>query len=167
MGKILPLLPDEVPIIQTLARATWPTAFAGILTGEQITYMLEMIYSLPALQMQIRQKGHRFMLYREEEIVLGFISYELNVKPSKTKVHKLYVLPEAQGKGIGKQLLQKVESLAIEASQTDLFLNVNRFNHSAINFYNQIGFREIGKEVIDIGNGYVMDDLIMEKKLVP
>ncbi|WP_332913722.1 hypothetical protein [Algoriphagus boritolerans] len=42
---------------------------------------------------------------------------------------------------------------------------MNKYNQKAINFYLKMGFQEIYKEVIDIGNGYVMDDVVMELKL--
>jgi ribosomal protein S18 acetylase RimI-like enzyme len=45
-----------------------------------------------------------------------------------------------------------------------LFLNVNKYN-SAIQFYHKIGFEIAKEEVIDIGNGFVMDDYVMEKQL--
>jgi hypothetical protein len=44
-------------------------------------------------------------------------------------------------------------------------LNVNKDNQKAIDFYTSQGFVEIYKEVIDIGNGYVMDDAVMELPL--
>jgi len=43
-----------------------------------------------------------------------------------------------------------------------LTLNVNKDNQKAIDFYRSQGFVEVYKEVIDIGNGFVMDDVVME-----
>jgi hypothetical protein len=43
-------------------------------------------------------------------------------------------------------------------------LNVNKYN-SAQDFYKKLGFCIDYEEVIDIGNGYVMDDYVMEKEL--
>jgi len=40
-------------------------------------------------------------------------------------------------------------------------LNVNRFNNARW-FYEKIGFRVVRDEVIDIGQGFVMDDHVME-----
>ncbi|MGZ8545109.1 MAG: GNAT family N-acetyltransferase, partial [Flavisolibacter sp.] len=47
---------------------------------------------------------------------------------------------------------------------TVLRLNVNR-NNSARSFYEKLGFEMIGEEDIDIGNGYFMNDYVMEKKI--
>jgi diamine N-acetyltransferase len=74
-------------------------------------------------------------------------------------------LPIAQGKGAGKGLILEVADQARKADQKSLLLNVNKYNQKAIDFYLRMGFQEIYKEVIDIGNGYVMDDVVMELNL--
>ena len=45
-----------------------------------------------------------------------------------------------------------------------MFLNVNRHNESSIAFYEKIGFRKVYTEDNDIGNGYFMNDYVMEAK---
>ena len=69
-----------------------------------------------------------------------------------------------QGKGIGKQLVQFIIDEAKQRYQKALILNVNKKN-IAIRFYESIGFYISFEEVIDIGNGYVMDDYVMEKSI--
>ena len=41
--------------------------------------------------------------------------------------------------------------------------NVNKNNKDAIEKYIHLGFKQIDFVVPDIGNGYVMDDYVMEK----
>ena len=96
---------------------------------------------------------------------MGFVAFEINYDGSdSTKIHKLYVLPECQGKGFGKKLIDKaIEEINTE-NQKSLILNVNKKNPS-LNFYEKIGFIKAREMVIDIGNGFLMDDYIMEKKI--
>jgi ribosomal protein S18 acetylase RimI-like enzyme len=47
---------------------------------------------------------------------------------------------------------------------TSLLLNVNR-NNPTKGFYEKLGFTVIKEEDIDIGNGYFMNDYVMEKKV--
>jgi len=54
-----------------------------------------------------------------------------------------------------------VRTAAKEEKMRAVVLNVNRFN-PAVSFYEKYGFKIIKEEVIDIGNGYVMDDYVME-----
>jgi len=150
-------------LVHTLAEKVWPQTYKNILTQDQITYMFEMMYSQDAYNEQIEKKGHEFLLVRDDSGYLGFASYELNYdnKPI-TKVHKIYVLPQTQGKGAGRALIDKISQIATDNNNTVVSLNVNRFN-SAIGFYEKIGFVKAGQEDIDIGNGYLMEDYIMQK----
>ena len=107
-------------------------------------------------------KGHVFYLAKDEkENYVGFLSFEINSAPHKTKIHKIYVLPETQGTGLGRQFFELVKQKAKENNQKAIFLNVNKYN-SALHFYTKLGFSIVNDEVIDIGEGYVMDDYVME-----
>lgn len=151
--------------VRKIAEQTWPKTYGHILSPEQIDYMFPMMYSIDALKEQADSKGHHFILAEEDGIPLGFASYEFNYKGEpKTKIHKIYILPETQGKGIGKKLLDYIVEKAKENKNTILSLNVNRYN-SAYEFYVKIGFEKKGEEDINIGNGYLMEDYIMEKQL--
>lgn len=157
---------SDFPIIQEIAYVTWPHTFSAILSKEQISYMIEMMYSTAALTEQTTQKKHQYLIVKDETKNLGYASYELNYKGlSKTKIHKIYILPEAQGKGVGKLLMNTITAIAKENQDTCLSLNVNRDN-SAFDFYRNIGFEKVGEENIDIGDGFLMEDFIMDKKLV-
>ena len=163
--KIRQLFKEELNLVQSIAHRTWPSTFANILSPEQIEYMLNWMYSLEMLESQV-DKGHTFLLAEEEGKEFGFAGFELNYSEGpKAKLHKIYLLPEAQGKGAGKALILEVAGRARKAGQKSLLLNVNKYNQKAIEFYNRIGFQKIYKEVIDIGNGYVMDDVVMELNL--
>jgi len=158
---------SDLKKVRKIALVTWPKTFANILTPEQIAYMLDWMYSPEALEQQVLEKNHVFLLASEGDNILGFCSYELHAKsPSKTKIHKIYILLEAQGKGVGKKLIQEVARIAKKNGDTHLFLNVNKYNQSAIEFYSKIGFYEDFREVINIGNGFVMDDVVMEMKII-
>ncbi|WP_020607620.1 GNAT family N-acetyltransferase [Spirosoma spitsbergense] len=167
MISITPATEAQLSIVQTIAHQTWPTTFAAILSPEQIDYMLEMMYSTDSLKTQMDGKNHVFLLAQERDNgnYLGFLSYELNYRGvPKTKIHKIYLLPASQGKGVGKQLIEAVTELAKAKQNNTLSLNVNRHN-KAILFYERLGFRHVANETIDIGNGFIMDDYVMEKSL--
>ncbi|WP_373523081.1 N-acetyltransferase family protein [Aquiflexum sp.] len=157
---------DLLHEVRDIALKTWPKTFAHILSPDQIDYMLDWMYHLDALRSQLFEKNHVFLLAEENSKYLGFASYVVNhEETNKTKIHKIYILPETQGKGVGKKLLQAVSEIALLNGDTHLFLNVNKYNQKAIDFYSHLGFYEAAQEVIDIGNGFVMDDVVMELKL--
>lgn len=167
MIDVFPATVADLPIIRHLAQQIWPSTFAEILSEPQIDYMLEMMYSLNALKNQMSEKNHVFLLAQEKESrqYLGYVSYEPDYQGQLiTKIHKIYLLPASQGKGMGRKLLDEVARAAHSQGNTILSLNVNCHN-KAIQFYEKMGFRHVRSEKIDIGQGYVMDDFVMEKWL--
>jgi ribosomal protein S18 acetylase RimI-like enzyme len=159
------LAKEELILIQKIAHQTWPSTFAGLLSEAQIAYMLNWMYDLKMLESQV-EKGHNFFVAEEQGDAIGFAGFELNhLEGPKAKLHKLYLLPSSQGKGVGKVLLLEVAKRAREAGQKSMVLNVNKYNKKAIDFYLALGFVTIRQEVNDIGSGYVMDDDVMELSL--
>ena len=150
--------------IRTIAQEVWPIAYGTILSNEQLEYMMKMMYSVTSLQNQY-QNGHHFILANDDGISVGFAAFEFNYSGiSKTKIHKIYVLTTQQGKGIGSILINYITQLAQKNNQEALLLNVNKYN-VAQHFYKKLGFIISSEEVIDIGNGFVMDDFVMEKPI--
>ena len=78
---------------------------------------------------------------------------------------KVYVLKEFRRRGIASAFLNQV---AADAQGLDsIYLTVNKQNTGPIEAYRKLGFVTIDAVVTDIGNGYVMDDYIMQKDLNP
>jgi ribosomal protein S18 acetylase RimI-like enzyme len=149
--------------IRAIAKEVWPIAYGAILSKEQLDYMMEMMYSIESLQLQAKEKKHHFILANENDNTLGFASYEFNYSETKkTKIHKIYILSTQQGKGIGRKLIDYIETEAKKHGQEALFLNVNKQN-VALHFYKNLGFTIDHEVIIEIGNGYVMDDYVMQK----
>ena len=157
--------PTDFPVIREIAKTTWPVAYGAIISKAQLDYMLEEFYSDATLTYNFTHKNHRFLLVRENLICLGFASYEHHyLGENKTRLHKIYMLPESQRKGAGKLLLAEIEKLALENNDSIISLNVNRYN-TAYNFYEKLGFEKVGEEDIELDFGYLMEDYILEKKL--
>jgi GNAT superfamily N-acetyltransferase len=122
------------------------------------------MYSEPTLLDNLN-KGHHFILAKEDSVCLGFASFEHHYLNEKcTRLHKIYLLPETQGKGLGKMLLEQIKAFAKENHSETISLNVNRFN-KAHTFYKKLGFEVVAEEDLAIGNGYLMEDYKMELKI--
>ena len=155
---------DDINTIGFLAYQIWPVTYKDILTLDQLQYMLNLIYSPASLRKQMTVSQHQFLLAELDEEPVGFASYSRIDKPSTYKLQKLYVRTDIQGKGLGKALLEFVEETVKEAGAKILHLNVNRFN-KARSFYEKMGYIVIKEEDVDIGNGYLMNDFVMEKNV--
>lgn len=153
--------------IRELVQKIWPVTFSEILSEEQIAYMLQMMYSQESLIEQLANHSE-FTIVRADDTEAGFAAYDVTYGtcPKTAKLHKIYLLPEFQGMGLGKALMERVVTNAIENGCEILCLNVNRFNKKAIEIYQKLNFTIVKQEDIDIGNGYLMEDYVMEKKLI-
>ncbi|GAO43717.1 GNAT family N-acetyltransferase [Flavihumibacter petaseus] len=154
---------DDIPTIGYLAHRIWPETYRELIPAPQLEYMLDLFYSPEALEKQILEWDHRFIIAEIELEEVGFASFS-KVTDATWKLQKLYVLPEVQGKGVGRALLDMVEEEVRTHYGAHLILNVKKDN-PAIRFYEAMGFRIEKDEVIDIGNGYVMDDFVMGKNV--
>lgn len=159
--KIEKVTISDISRVQKIAHETWPETFKKILSKEQIDYMLKWMYDFDQLKKQIND-GYLFYLLTKNQEDCGFIGIELNY-PSRgiLKIHKLYIRPVYQGIGIGKKLVDKAKEIALQNEIKRISLNVNRFNAS-LDFYRKMGFDCIKEEDIDIGNGYLMEDYVLE-----
>jgi len=162
--KIRQLRAVEANIVHDLAWNIWPHTFKDILEEGQIKYMLEWMYDINTLQEQMLT-GTIYFTVEEFGSPRGFIGVEPNFPISgRLRIHKFYVLPDHQGKGLGRVLFNQVVDTAFDLDCRKLHLNVNRYNKS-VEFYKYLGFKITGEENIDIGKDYLMEDYIMELEL--
>ena len=162
MLKIRKATSKDIPLIRELTFKVWPQTYAAIISREQIEYMMEMMYSEASLLKQMNE-GCRFIIAYDNNEPVGFASCQ-ETEPSLFKLHKIYVLNTQQGKGTGKFMIEYLLNDIRQKGGSALQLQVNRHN-KARNFYEKLGFVTIQEADFDIGNGYFMNDYIMEKKL--
>ncbi len=162
MISIIKATVKNIPEIQEIANKSWVVTYKSIISTQQIDYMLKTMYNTNVLIQQIENQNFEFYICVYSNTSIGFIAFEKNYQnSSKTKIHKLYILPNFQGKGIGKILINHSIKITLQNKNTALILNVNKQN-SAKYFYKKLGFTISYQEVINIGNGFVMDDFVME-----
>ncbi|MEO9022595.1 MAG: GNAT family N-acetyltransferase [Ginsengibacter sp.] len=152
---------NDLNTVSQLAHTIWPLAYGAILSADQLEYMLNRIYSLSSLEHQYNILKHHFILVVDDDIPVGFASFSPHENPAVYHLHKIYVLPDQQGKHTGKKMLTYVLEEIKKNGATSLQLNVNRHN-KALHFYEKQGFTIIREEDIDIGSGYFMNDYVME-----
>jgi GNAT superfamily N-acetyltransferase len=150
-------------LIRSISERTWPSTYGHIISQEQIDFMLDWMYSDDALATQMNT-GCEFFIANLNGADVGFCSVspedEKVEGPKAHKLNKLYVLPAAQGTGVGKALLNISIEVAKAAGSSSLFLQVNKLN-TAYTFYIKHGFVKEAEFKFDIGNGFFMDDYVM------
>lgn len=162
MNKLINISIDLIPTVQQLAREIWGEHYIKILSQEQIDYMLRKFYSTEKIQSEIVE-GVLWEMLLDDEKPIGFLVCK--IESEKVYISKIYLKAETRGKGLGKYLLNRAVDLAKQNDKKSIYLNVNKYNTDSIAFYERIGFVKVEEGVFDIGNGYVMDDFIMELEL--
>lgn len=155
----------DLAAVAELAGVIWRKHYPGIITPEQIEYMLARGYSFAALRRFISEEGAGLELARFDGRFAGFAAYCRADPPDELKLDKLYVHEDFHGQGVGHALIEATEAAASAQRRTTIVLNVNKNNARAIRAYQRNGFAVREAVVIDIGGGFVMDDYIMEKRL--
>jgi ribosomal protein S18 acetylase RimI-like enzyme len=151
--------------IQKLAHAIWHEHYPGIISSEQIEYMLREGYNLEALQRESTQEEIRYDRALVEGALVGFSSYGPHSDAGALVLHKLYVEAAQRGRGCARKLVEAASDHALANSLSRVILRVNKRNHVAIGAYERMGFANQGSIVSDIGNGFCMDDYLMELDL--
>ncbi|WP_447951224.1 N-acetyltransferase family protein [Chryseobacterium koreense] len=152
---------NDIGMIRDLAKKSWNSAYAEILSPDQIDYMLGEMYSVDELMRHLQNPGFPYYLIFVDEKPAGFIGFEFNYEKDTTKLHRIYLLAETHGKGIGKTAINFLKDEVKKIGNHRIILNVNKINN-AKNVYESQGFQIYDEGVFDIGNGYVMDDYLME-----
>jgi ribosomal protein S18 acetylase RimI-like enzyme len=161
--KIKSVAPEDVTALTALAAEIWRAHYPAIISSAQIEYMLAQRYS-PAVVHKELERGD---LWWDELLVdgklAGFSSYFMTGKAGEIKLDKLYVHHDHQHQGYGRMLLDRAVTIARAYGGETLVLAVNKKNRNAIAAYEKYGFETRGEIVKDIGDGFVMDDYIMQK----
>jgi GNAT superfamily N-acetyltransferase len=160
-----PLSRSDFDAVAALARTIWLAHYTSIISKEQIEYMLRGRFTPENLERYLDADDRWMHVLRVDGASSGYLSYSFSGKPRELKLEQLYLLPGLHGRGIGKFMLGHVERHARELSCDTLMLQVNKRNETAIRAYRGTGWTVREEATFDIGNGYVMDDYVMQKPL--
>ena len=193
---------NDLMTIHNMAQVVFRHTYRDILSQEQMEYMMDMMYSMPNLEKQLEEGHHYYIAYdrcadnrnhesKDQTVTVvqnaappcGYVSVQYEGPDSEGievfHLHKIYVMPDAQGRGVGLKLFQTVvdhvcdwlsesdtagippaSSTGRQPRKARIELNVNKFN-SAVNFYKHLGMRVLLEEDFPIGNGFYKTDYIM------
>ncbi|MCM3547860.1 GNAT family acetyltransferase [Niallia circulans] len=154
----------DISELARLGADIWQQHYVTIISNEQIAYMLDKFQSVQAITEQIEKEGYEYYFLIANGEKIGYIGTKQ--EEGKLFLSKCYIEKSHRGKGYASQAFAFLETLCQKSSLTKIWLTVNRHNKDSIAVYEKKGFQKVRTQIADIGNGYVMDDYIMEKELV-
>lgn len=152
----------QIPALAALAGEIWHEYFPVILSEEQIVYMVEKYQSERAMRKQTSH-GYQYFFLMDGTDVVGYCG--VHPEDGKLFLSKLYLKKEHRGKGYARKAFSFLYDFAKKQNLNAVWLTVNRNNAIAIRAYQNNGFTVICEQKSDIGNGFFMDDFVMEKTL--
>jgi ribosomal protein S18 acetylase RimI-like enzyme len=161
--RIIPVANEELVLsLYAVADDIWRQHYTPIIGEAQVDYMLEKFLSPEALVEQINA-GYEYFLFSYDYTFAGFAG--IHEEDNKLFLSKLYVHEDFRGKGIGSYMFQKFIEICKLRNLKTIWLTCNRNNTESLAVYEHLGFKKVREEVADIGNGFVMDDYIMEYEI--
>ena len=154
----------DIATIGALADCIWHACYPGMISVEQIRFMLAWMYA-PAKLAEDMQRGVRYELAMADGHVVGYLGHELQREKRVLQLHKIYLVPELHGRGAGQAMLAHVVQTAQHAGMHAVELGVHKTHHRALAAYRRAGFVVMESFVRDIGNGFVMDDHVLRYTL--
>lgn len=150
----------DIKELADLASEIWHEYWVCILSEAQINYMVEKFQSEKAIKNQIEHENYSYYFLVEKDKIVGYTG--IAEKDDYLFLSKLYLKKEYRRMGLGKAAFDKIKALGFNKIR----LTVNKQNINAYNAYLKYGFKKIDSVVTDIGQGFVMDDYIMEYTLL-
>jgi diamine N-acetyltransferase len=160
-----PLTESDFDALAQLADTIWRSHYITMISMTQIDYMLAGRYAPERLRNYVNSSERWLWMLRVDGLPAGYCSCSLGEEADAMKLEQLYLLADYKGQGLGGRMLRLVEAKSAALGRTQLYLTVNKGNTDTIAIYRKSGFVVREEAVFDIGNGYVMDDYVMEKQL--
>lgn len=163
----LPVCSDQgIRKLASIADEIWHEYWPTIIGDQQTDYMIDQFQSVKALSNDIKHNDYLYWFLEHEGELVGYTGVRPEIDKGKLYISKIYLFKAARGKGYASKTIAFLESFCKVNGLTGMYLTVSKENSLAIRAYEGKGFRSIDSIETDIGSGFVMDDYVMEKKII-
>ena len=164
--EFIPTTSDaDIALLAKIADEIWHEYWPGTLSYAQVDYMVEKFQSIPAITKAIREEGYDYWILKADGHIVGYTGGCVELDSKRYFISKVYLYDTERGKGYASQVIKHYETLCHQRGLVAMYLTVNKYNELGIRAYKAKGFNTIDSVVSSIGQGFVMDDFIMEKKI--
>ncbi len=159
---------EDCARLAALASQIWHEYWPALIGKDQTDYMVENFQSLPAIRRDMREHAYEYWFLRAEDDgrIVGYTGGRMEPETGRFFISKIYLLAEERGKHFASRVVEFYEKLCRDRDLSALYLTVNKHNNLGIRAYLGKGFETVDAVETDIGNGFVMDDYIMEKRVL-
>lgn len=156
---------EQIEEFAKLAEVIWNEHFTSIIGKEQVDYMLDRFQSVHAVSDQIENQGYQYYFIEVDGKIAGYTGIHPETETGKLFLSKLYLLKDFRKKGYASMAFDFLKQFCKDNTLDSIYLTVNKYNTDTISVYEAKGFKTVKSQVSDIGNGFVMDDYVMELEI--
>lgn len=133
---------------------------------------LDSNFSITSIENQLEDPNSTFLLAYAQGRAIGYALLKqgpapaLVEAPRPVELVRIYVDPDAIGRGYGSALMDACLEQALRTGHEALWLGVWEKNLRAIGFYEKWGFRKLGTQEFILGSD-VQTDLVMARSVTP
>lgn len=155
--SIRPATAQDLPAVRALLAETWHDTYDAIMGADWVTEVSGRWHAIERLRTQIEVPDTSFLVAVDQGRIVGHVHVDAR-KPPLLVVLRLYVLPAHQRGGVGTRLL--AAAIAEHPGCETLRLDVEARNDKGIAFYRRVGFKEVGRNVIEGSEHLVMEKTV-------
>lgn len=143
--EVRPATPADVGGVRDVAEAAWHAAHAPIVGASAVESFLERYYDAAAFERLLEADEAVFAVADGSDAgVVGFVSARPDESdPEASQLGRIYVTPDRWGEGLGRRLLEHVESRVREQGGERIALGVMAENDRAVRFYEAAGYQRV------------------------
>ena len=156
---------EDAGRVSDLARIIWAEHYTPIIGSGQVQYMLNRFQSATQIWQDVTDHGCTYLWMTTDEQTVAYMAYCDRPDEQSCFLSKLYVRKDCRGRGFAKELVNGLVRRCRDEKKRRIWLTVNKNNTHSIAAYKKMMFYKTGLQVTDIGGGYVMDDVVMQRDL--
>jgi ribosomal protein S18 acetylase RimI-like enzyme len=165
MGIVIrPWQKGDLTSIRRITWQSWISAYSSFIPERDLRSYFDIHYTEAAFLSMFDDPFTQVFIAEADDQIAGYARLFFNQNENRLCVPSLYFLPEFQGQGMGRRLLEAAEGYAAEKRLDELWIGVMVKNRQALVFYRKVGFQFVREEPFTMGKTTV-NHLIGYKKL--
>ena len=171
MIEIKQITLNELAELKALSIKTFTDTFAKDNTPEDLKDYLDQAYTEKKLTSELQNEQSEFYFIYSDDQLAGYLKLNVNDAQTETieenalEIERIYIDSGFKRLGLGKMLYNKAIERAKALNKTAIWLGVWERNFSAMKFYHEMGFTQVGEHSFYMGEDE-QTDLIMKKELI-
>jgi ribosomal protein S18 acetylase RimI-like enzyme len=142
---------DDFPAVRNVIWKTWTATYGSFIPEGDLRSFFDNHYSDEALLKQFANPRIKAFVAEKDGVVVAYERTFFNGEERRYYVASLYVVPECQGLGAGKELMWLAAREAKKRKLETVWLGVMVQNTQAVEWYRKLGYQIVEEQPFTMG----------------